>query len=154
MSETGEGRPQAVLFLCGHNIVRSPMAAALARRLFGASLRVDSAGVRKDDPDPFVPVVMEEVGIDLANHRAKTLEELEEYEGFDFDLVISLSPEAHHSALEFTRTHPVKVEYWPTEDPTTSEGNRNQRLDAYRAVRDELMKRIRERFASAPAVSG
>jgi protein-tyrosine-phosphatase len=130
------------------------MAAALAQSLFGGSLRVGSAGVRKDDPDPFVAVVMEEIGIDLANHKAKTLEELEEYEGFDFDLVISLSPEAHHSALEFTRTHPVEVEYWPTEDPTISEGNRSQRLDAYRAVRDELMKRIRERFASIPPASG
>ncbi len=154
MSTAGEGRPQAVLFLCGHNIVRSPMAAAMAQHLFGHVLTVGSAGVRKDNPDPFVTVVMEEIGIDLANHRAKTLEELEEYEGFNFDLVISLSPEAHHSALEFTRTHPVEVEYWPTEDPTLSEGNRNQRLDAYRAVRDELMKRIKERFSSSPVASG
>jgi protein-tyrosine-phosphatase len=70
-----------------------------------------------------------------------------EYEDFDYDLVVSLTPEAHHAALEFTRNHPVEVEYWPTEDPTLAEGNRDQRLDAYRAVRDQLMKRIRERFA-------
>jgi protein-tyrosine-phosphatase len=145
MNAPGEA-PRAVLFLCGHNIVRSPIAAALAEQMFGTSLRVGSAGVRKEDPDPFIVPVMEEIGIDLSRHKPKSLEELEEYEGFDYDLVISLSPEAHHAALEFTRTHPVEVEYWPTEDPTTCDGNREQRLDAYRAVRDQLMQRIRSRF--------
>ena len=146
MNAPGEA-PRAVLFLCGHNIVRSPIAASIAEQMFGQNLRVGSAGVRKEDPDMFVAAVMDEIGIDLSGHRPKTLEELVEYEDFDFDLVISLSPEAHHAALEFTRTHPVEVEYWPTEDPTAVEGNREQRLDAYRAVRDQLMKRIRERFA-------
>jgi protein-tyrosine-phosphatase len=145
MNAPGEA-PRAVLFLCGHNIVRSPIAASLAAHLFGHAITVGSAGVRKEEPDPFVTAVMEEVGIDLSRHKPKSLEELVEYEDFDFDLVISLSPEAHHAALEFTRTHPVEVEYWPTEDPTTAEGNREQRLDAYRAVRDQLMRRIRERF--------
>jgi protein-tyrosine-phosphatase len=146
MNAPGEA-PRAVLFLCGHNIVRSPIAASIAGQMFGGNLRVDSAGVRKEDPDPFVAPVMEEIGIDLSRHRPRTLEELVEYEDFDFDLVISLSPEAHHAALEFTRTHPVEVEYWPTEDPTATEGNREQRLDAYRAVRDQLVKRIAERFS-------
>jgi protein-tyrosine-phosphatase len=146
-------RPCAVLFLCGQNVIRSPIAAALAENLFGESLHVGSAGVRAEDADPFVTAVMDEIGIDLSRHKPRSLENLEEYEGFDFDLVISLSPEAHHAALEFTRTHPVEVEYWPTADPTVVEGNREQRLDAYRAVRDELMQRIRARFApkSAPA---
>lgn len=144
-------RPGAVLFLCGHNIVRSPMAAALAGNLFGSSLKVASAGVRKDDPDPFVAAVMQEVGIDLSRHRPVTLEELEDLEGLEFDLVISLSPEAHHAALDLTGTHPeLAVEYWPTEDPTLVEGNREQRLDAYRAVRDQLMDRIQQRFATVP----
>ena len=143
--------PRAVLFLCGHNVIRSPIAAALAAQMFGAGLRIDSAGVRKDDSDSFVSAVMDEIGIDLSSHRPKSLEELQEYEGFDFDLVISLSPEAHHAALEFTRHHPVEVEYWPTEDPTVVEGNREQRLDAYRAVRDQLMQRIRERFGGQGA---
>jgi protein-tyrosine-phosphatase len=140
--------PRAVLFLCGYNIIRSPIAAALAGRMFGGTLRVDSAGVRKEDADPFVPAVMDELGIDLSRHKPKTLEELVEYEDFDFDLIISLSPEAHHAALEFTRHHPVEVEYWPTEDPTLAEGNREQRLDAYRAVRDQLMQRVKQRFSA------
>ncbi len=141
------GAPRAVLFLCGYNIIRSPMAAALTREMLGGVLRVASAGIRTDEPDPFVAEVMKEIGIDLSHHKPISLAELQEYEGFDFDLVISLSPEAHHAALEFTREHPVEVEYWPTEDPTVVEGSRTQRLDAYRAVRDQLMERIKSRFS-------
>ncbi|HEY7457550.1 MAG TPA: low molecular weight phosphatase family protein [Xanthobacteraceae bacterium] len=154
MDAAGEERPRAVLFLCGHNVVRSPMAAALAEQLFASSLKVASAGVRTDNPDPFVTTVMEEVGIDLSRHRPIALEQLADLEGLDFDLVISLSPEAHHAALGLTGDHPLKVEYWPTEDPTVVEGNREQRLEAYRAVRDQLMKRVRERFGAAPMAPG
>ena len=144
--------PQAVLFLCAHNQIRSPMASALARYLFKSSLYVASAGVRKGEIDPFVVAVMEELGIDVTRHRPKTIDELEEYEGLNFDLVISLSPEAHHRALDMTRTLAFNEEYWPIPDPSDTEGSREQKLDAYRAVRDMLMKRIRARF-SAPSPS-
>ena len=143
-------RPQAVLFLCGHNQVRSPIAAALAKRLFAQSLYVGSAGVRKGEADPFVAAVMDEIGIDLSRHKPLTLDEIEEYEGLNFDLVISLAPEAHHKALELTRTLALEVEYWPTPDPTVVSGNREQRLDAYRAVRDQLAARIKQRFDWRP----
>jgi len=93
-------RPQSVLFMCGQNVVRSAMAAALARHLFGRSLYVGSAGVMKGEIDPFVQVVLEEIGLDIHRHRPQTLEELEENEGLAFDLVISLSPDAHHRELE------------------------------------------------------
>ncbi len=141
------GRPQAVLFACGHNSVRSPMAAGLLKQLFGSTLYVASAGVRKGELDAFAVAAMEEIGIDIAAHRPTTFEELEDWEGLNFDLIVTLSPEAHHRALELTRTAAVEVEYWPTPDPTVQEGSRAQRLDAYRAVRDQLMARIRGRFA-------
>jgi len=141
-----KSRPQAVLFICGHNQVRSPMAAAIAKYLFGRSLYVASAGVRKGEADPFVTEVMDEIGIDVSKHKPVTLDEIEEYEGLNFDLVVSLSPEAHHKAVDFTRTLAFDTEYWPTPDPTAVEGSREQRLDAYRAVRDDLMKRIKARF--------
>ena len=143
------GWPQAVLFACGHNAVRSPMAAGLLKPLLGSLHYVASAGVRKGDLDPFAVAAMEELGIDIASHRPMTFEELEDWEGLNFDLIVTLSPEAHHRALELTRTAAVEVEYWPTADPTIQEGSREQRLDAYRAVRDQLMARIRGRFASA-----
>ncbi|MDQ0506358.1 arsenate-mycothiol transferase ArsC [Xanthobacter agilis] len=139
-------RPQSVLFICGQNVVRSVMAAALLRHLYGKSIYVGSAGVIAGEPDPFVTAVMDEIGLDVHKHRPKSLEELEEYEGLGFDLAISLSPGAHHRALELTRTNALDVEYWPTTDPTRESGSREQRLDAYRAVRDELEQRIRARF--------
>jgi protein-tyrosine-phosphatase len=140
-------RPQAVLFACGLNAVRSPMAAGLFKQMFGNTVYVGSAGVRKGELDPFAVAVMEEVGQDIARHKPMTFEELEDWEGLNFDLIVTLSPEAHHKALELTRTLAAEVEYWPTMDPTGLEGNREQRLDAYRTVRDQLIARIGERFA-------
>ena len=122
------------------------MAAALTKHMFGKSLYVGSAGVIAGEVDPFVAAVMDELGLDVKRHRPKSVEELEEYEGLTFDLAISLSPDAHHKALELTRTNALDVEYWPTPDPTLEGGNREQRLEAYRGVRDELEQRIRARF--------
>ena len=143
-------RPQAVLFACGLNAVRSPMAAALCKHLFGADTYVASAGVRRGELDPFAVAVMDELGHDISKHKPMTFEELEEWEGLNFDLIITLSPEAHHKAIELTRTVAAAVEYWPTTDPTDAEGSREQRLDAYRAVRDQLMARIKARFDGLP----
>ena len=138
--------PQAVLFACGLNSVRSPMAESLLQTMFPAKLYVRSAGVRKGEIDPFAVAVMAELGQDISRHKPQTFAELEDYEGLNFDLIITLAPEAHHKALELTRTMAADVEYWPTVDPTGIEGSREQKLDAYREVRDELMRRIRERF--------
>jgi protein-tyrosine-phosphatase len=143
-------RPQAVLFACGLNSVRSPMAAGLFRHLIRAPTYVASAGVRKGELDPFAVAAMDEIGLDIARHKPITFEELEEWEGLNFDLIVTLSPEAHHKALDLTRTVAADVEYWPTPDPTGVEGSREQRLDAYRAMRDMLMRRIKERFAAPP----
>jgi protein-tyrosine-phosphatase len=139
--------PLAVLFACGLNSVRSPMAAGLFTQMFGRAIYVGSAGVRKGELDPFAVAVMAEIGIDISRHKPITFEELDDLEGLNFDLIVTLSPEAHHRALEINRTSAVDVEYWPTPDPTDSEGSREQRLDAYRAVRDQLTKRLRERFS-------
>jgi protein-tyrosine-phosphatase len=139
-------RPQAVLFACGLNSVRSPMAAAMLKQMLGTSLYVGSAGVRKGELDAFAVSAMEEAGIDIHGHRPMTFEELEDLEGLNFDLIVTLSPEAHHRALELTRTLAADVEYWPTADPTAIEGSREQRMNAYREVRDQLLQRIRARF--------
>ena len=148
-ASTRPSRPQAVLFACGMNSVRSPMAAGLFQQLFGKTVHVGSAGVQKGDLDPFAVAVMEEIGVDISRHKPVTFEELEELDGLSFDLIVTLSPPAHHKALELTHTIAADVEYWPTVDPTGIEGNREQRLDAYRQVRDELMAHIRERFGRA-----
>ena len=140
----GEELPGAALFACTLNSVRSPMAAALMRHLYGRFVYVDSVGARVGEPDPMAVEVMDEIGIEIAAHRPKRFEDLEDA---SFDLIVTLSPEAHHKAMELTRVQAVDVEYWPTHDPTAFEGSREQLLDAYRAVRDELQARIEARFA-------
>lgn len=139
-------RPQAVLFACGLNAVRSPIAAGLFRELFGKRIYVASAGAQRGELDPFAVAVMHEIGIDISRHRPHTFEDLDELEGLNFDVIVTLSPRAHHKALEMTRTLAAEVEYWPTPDPTAIEGSREQKLDAYRAVRDQLLAHIRQRF--------
>jgi protein-tyrosine-phosphatase len=142
-----ERQPLAVLFVCSSNSVRSPMAAALFAQIFGRAIYVGSAGVRQGELDGFAVAVMAEIGLDISRHKPVTLEELEdEDQERNFDLVVTLAPEAHHRALELARTSGVDVEYWPTADPSAVEGNREQRLDAYREVRDQLLARIRARF--------
>jgi protein-tyrosine-phosphatase len=143
--------PQAVLFACAQNAVRSPMAESLLKQMFPQGLYVRSAGARKGELDPFAVAVMAELGQDISEHKPQTFEELEDWEGLNFDLIISLSPEAHHKALELTRTLAADVEYWPTPDPTGTEGSREQKLAAYREVCDALSMRIRRRFSRAPA---
>ncbi|MGE3148162.1 MAG: arsenate reductase ArsC [Pseudorhodoplanes sp.] len=147
----GVARPQAVLFTCGLNSVRSPMALALFRHFAGKDIYAASAGVRKGELDPFAVTVMEEIGFDISAHRPATFEEIEDWEGLNFDLIVTLAPEAHHKALELTRTLAAEVEYWPTPDPTDTPGSREQILDAYRAVREQLTERIRTRFGMQSA---
>jgi protein-tyrosine-phosphatase len=138
--------PQAVLFVCTMNALRSPMAAAMLRHLAGRRVYVESAGVRAGELDGFMVAAMRENGIDVSQHKPKTLSDLADS---SFDLIISLSPEAHHQALEFTRTMAVDVEYWPTFDASLvadASGGREQVLQSYRQVRDLLFKRIKSRF--------
>lgn len=137
--------PGAVLFACSMNAVRSPMAAAMLRHLAGRRVYVESAGVRAGEPDGFASAVMAEIGIDMSQHKPRTLAELNDT---SFDLIVTLSPEAHHQALELTRTMAVDVEYWPTIDATVllGHGSREQMLQSYRGVRDKLFDKIRQRF--------
>ena len=132
------------------NALRSPMAEAILKHLHGRQIFIDSVGVRSGELDRFAVEVMEEAGIPIAAHRPKTFDDLQDS---SFDLIITLSPEAQHKAVEMTRTMACDVEFWHTFDASLIEGSRNVRLQAYRDVRDQLMKRILERFPPAgPAV--
>jgi protein-tyrosine-phosphatase len=136
-----------VLFACTLNAVRSPMAEAILKHLHGKRIYVDSVGLKASETDGFAIAVMDELGFDIARHKPKTFDQLEDS---NFDLIITLSPEAHHKALEWSRHMAAEVEYWPTFDATAIEGDRERKLEAYRDVRDQLMKRIRERFPAGP----
>ncbi|WP_294535406.1 low molecular weight phosphatase family protein [uncultured Rhodoblastus sp.] len=143
--------PRAVLYACTQNSIRSPMAAALTRFLFGKSMEVASVGSRAGEPDGFAMAVMQEAGIDLSRHVPKIFEDLD---NFDFDLIVALSPEAHRRALEIFRDRRIPVEFWPTPDATDVDGAREQKLEAYRAVRDGLLQRIELRFDVRPLGAG
>jgi protein-tyrosine-phosphatase len=136
-------RITSVLFACTHNAIRSPMAEAILKHFYGRKLYVDSAGVREGEVDSFAVAAVAEIGIDLHRHRSKTFDQLQDS---SFDLVISLSPEAQHKAVEMTRTMACDVEYWQTFDPSILDGSRDVRMAGYRQVRDALVKRIRTRF--------
>ena len=143
--------PSSVLFACSQNSVRSPMAEALAKRLYGQAVFIDSVGVRASDVDSFAAAVLDELGIDVHRHHAKTFEDID---AESFDVIVTLSPEAHHHALEVTRNTATEVEYWPVPDPSAVEGSRESRLDAYRRTRDMILARLKGRFGapSGPSI--
>jgi protein-tyrosine-phosphatase len=153
MSEPPRALPGSVLFACNFNRVRSPMAEGLLKLMFGTRVYVDSCGLRLDAdtaPDPFAVAVMDELGADLGDHHAKTFDAVDD----SFDLVISLTPEAQHRAVELARHRAVEIEYWPTHDPTLATGSREAVLAAYRETRDALAARIRDRFGKATTFGG
>jgi protein-tyrosine-phosphatase len=138
--------PSAILFACTMNAIRSPMAAALMKHFHGRHVWVQSVGVHKGLLDPFAVTVMDEIGIDISHHSASSFDELEDT---SFDMVISLSPEAQHHAVEMTRAMACEVEFWNTLDPSLIEGSRDTRLSVYRQVRDQLSRHILQRFPLA-----
>ena len=140
--------PRAILFACTQNVIRSPMAAAIMRHLYGHKVYVASVGLKPGELDPFVTAALSEIGIDLGKHKPHSFAELEDT---NFDLAISLSPEAQHWIKELTRTMAIDTEFWPIADPSATAGSREQIMDAYRQVRDGLKNRIIERFGALTA---
>jgi protein-tyrosine-phosphatase len=135
--------PSSVLFLCGENALRSPIAESIAKQLYGDRIYADSAGVRSGTVDILAIGVMAEIGIDLSQHEPKRIDDLMDT---SFDLIISLSPEAQHKAVELTRSSAAELLYWPMPDPSVQEGNRERLLAAYRELRDLLMTKITDQF--------
>ena len=135
--------PRSLLFACTRNAVRSPMAEALARSRLSPGIFIDSAGVEPGLVNPFAIAVMDEIGLDIRGHRARTFDELSDC---SFDLLVALSEDAFRAARSFAAGTTSPVEYWDVPDPTLNEGSREQRLVAFRSVRSDLEARIRERF--------
>ncbi|MEX2518786.1 MAG: low molecular weight phosphatase family protein [Paracoccaceae bacterium] len=142
--------PGSVLFCCDHNAVRSPMAEGLAKQLLGSAVYIQSAGVKGEmEVDGFAVEVCRELGVDLTRHRVKSFDDFEDW-GEDiesYDLIVALSPAAQRRALEYTRHHAIEVEYWPTLDPTGLAEGREAKLAAYRQTRDQIVGRLKDRFA-------
>ena len=135
----------SVLFICNFNAVRSPMAEVLMKHYLGDKIFIDSVGLRPetDEANPFTISVLDEVGLDLSSHVPKSFDELNDA---SYDLMITLSPDSHHKALQMTRTMSSIVEFWPTFDPTKTQGNREAIMDSFRSLRSILDLKIRSRF--------
>jgi protein-tyrosine-phosphatase len=135
----------SVLFICNYNAVRSPMAEMLVKHYLGTKIFVDSVGLRPEteEANPFTVAVLKEIGLDLSNHVPKSFEALNDG---SYDLMITLSPDSHHKAIELTRTMASDVEFWPTFDPTTTQGNREVIMESFRSLRNMLDQKIRSRF--------
>lgn len=144
-----EALPQSVLFCCDHNAVRSPMAEGIMKKLYGTDVYVQSAGVKGDmDIDGFAIAVCDEVGVELARHRTRSFDEMQEW-GDDlssFDLVVALSPASQRHALDLTRLYHLDVVYWPIMDPTGLVEGREAKLDAYRQTRDQITEQVKARW--------
>ena len=141
----------SVLFVCTSNTIRSRLAEALAAWLTRGRVHIDSCGVSPGEPDGFVIAVLDEIGLDVSEKPPKGFRDLEDS---DFDLIITLSPEAHNAALKYAEHLATKIEYWPTVDPSLVDGSREQHLEAYRRTRDEILQRISTSLSgpSAPVV--
>ena len=135
--------PKSVLFLCNHNVIRSVIGEHLLKLMSNNQIYCDSAGVTIGQPDPFVQAVMKEINVDIQEHKPKMLEELEQ--GW-FDLIVTHSPQAHHVALDMEWIKTANIVYWPAADPTVVQGAREQRLEAYRDVRQSIAEKITEYF--------
>lgn len=137
--------PGSVLYTCNLNAVRSPMAEALTRALYGTRFFVESAGLEPAERDPFVISVMNEIGIDMSADRPLAIDAVD---AGAFDLVICMTPESCAVVKDRVRAQAVEVEFWPTLDPFAKgeTGSREQRLEAYRHLRDDLKALIEKRF--------
>ena len=135
--------PSSVLFACTMNSVRSVMAEGILKKLCGERIYIDSVGKQAGDKNGYMIEVMLEIGIDLSNHCSKTFVSLDDT---SFDMIISLSPEAQHAAVELTRWMSCELIYWPTFDPDAIRGRRETRLEGFRQIRDDLIGKIKTKF--------
>ncbi|MGH6992565.1 MAG: low molecular weight phosphatase family protein [Caulobacteraceae bacterium] len=144
---TASKYPRAVLFACNLNRVRSPLAAALMRSFHGDAARIESCGLARGpaagEGDGFLTAVLAEAGLAGADLPGRSFDDLA---GESFDVVVSLTREAHERAIEAFGPKGSALEFWPTDDPTEASGSRELILAAYRQVRQALAARIRERF--------
>lgn len=139
-------KPGSILFLCGQNAIRSPMAEAIARARLPREIYIASAGIRHGKRDAFIGAILEEEGLAPIDRDPVRLADMEDVY---FDLIVTLAPDAHHAALELTRTMAVDVEYWPMPDPSATSGTRSQILLAYRALYQRLSQHIETRLVRA-----
>ena len=138
----------AILFACNINAVRSAMAEAMIKVTYPGKIFADSCGVSPGNPDGFAIAVMEEIGIDMNTHRPKSFNDLD---SAFYDVIVSFSPEAHEAALALTQSLDCETLYWPIDNLANLTGSRDERLRAYRHVRNTIQDKL-ENYLGKPIV--
>jgi arsenate reductase len=133
----------SIIFLCVANSARSQLAEGLARRLAPPGTRVYSAGSEPGAINPLAVRALGEVGVDASGQRSKGLDAIPLGE---IDLVVTLC--AEEVCPLFPR--PVRKLHWPLPDPARATGTDEERLAAFRAVRDDLAARLPTLWSEQP----
>ena len=128
-----------ILFLCIHNSCRSQMAEALMRRAAGDRLEAFSAGLEARGVHPLAVRALAEVGIDASAQRSKTIQDLADAR---FDYVVTTCDEAQEACPRWPGT--ARMLHWGFPDPSAVEGSDEERMAAFRRVRDAIAARIRQ----------
>ena len=136
----------AILFACNINAVRSAMAEAMIKATYPGKIFADSCGVSPGNPDGFAIAVMEEIGINMNTHQPKSFDDLD---SAFYDVIVSFSPEAHEAAVALTRSIDCETLYWPVDNLANLTGPRDERLRAYRHVRDIIQGNL-EHYLGTP----
>lgn len=135
--------PNSVLFVCYLNSIRSPMAEGLMKKRFGRSLYVQSAGMSSGEIDDLMVAVMAEKGVDLSDHKSRTLAELGDT---NYDIAIAFTEDAANAAKAMFEGTDTIVETWLVPDPTAGSLDVRAMMNNYRAIRDFIDARLARRF--------
>lgn len=129
---------QRVLILCTANSARSQMAEGLLRALATDRFTVFSAGSAPSAVNPLAVAALAERGIDISAQRSKSVAE---FLGQPFDYVITVCDNAAERCPVFHGR--ARRIHWSLPDPAAAQGTDEERLAAFRAVRDDLEGRLR-----------
>ncbi|VBB45369.1 Protein ArsC [uncultured Desulfatiglans sp.] len=124
---------KTILFVCTHNSARSQMAEALVNHLYGDRYQAFSAGTEPTEVHPIARRAMSELGMDISRQQSKSIDR---FLGQDFEWVVTLCDHAHESCPVFPAGY--KRVHKGFRDPAAAEGDDEERLEAFRMVRDEL----------------
>lgn len=136
-------KPNSILFVCQLNSVRSPMAEGLMRKHYTDIADIRSCGLAEGDLDDFMVTVMKEKGVDMSDHKALSLGELQDE---SFDVVIAFTYDAYQAAVAVFEDTNSQVELWALPDPGQGSLDVRALLNNYRALRDNIEARLLRKF--------
>ena len=133
---------KTILFLCTHNSARSQIAEGLINGLFSDNYVAHSAGTWPGKVNPFAIKALSEIGLDISSHYSKPIDE---FDGKYFNYVVTVCDNAKESCPTYLNTD--ELVHNSFEDPSSYEGSDEEKLEKFRATRDEIKKWLEFRFS-------